>query len=125
MWASVADDRFFGIGRARRGSNRAAQRDEVATITGRTADGSVDRAHRAGQLGGRNYGFDVTPARLVTRLVTDAEVVPEPGGADRGFAERVAAAIRNRRAVDRSSTARADGMSMTVVLAVTEDVLRA
>jgi len=45
---------------------------EVTTVTGRTADGHMatvsvtPEASRAA-----NYGFDVTPARLVTGLITE------------------------------------------------------
>lgn len=50
------------------------QRDasEVTEMTGRTADGSIQTVRIAPE-GARaaNYGFDITPARLVTGLVTD------------------------------------------------------
>ena len=46
--------------------------DEVATITGRTADGSVATVRIVPDGSAvANYGFDVTPARLVTGLVTE------------------------------------------------------
>jgi methylthioribose-1-phosphate isomerase len=68
--------------------------DEVATVTGRTADGAIatvrivpDGAPIA------NYGFDVTPARLVTGLITERGVIaPERAALARAFAERAAAA---------------------------------
>lgn len=46
--------------------------DEVATMTGRTADGRIEtvRVVPEGSLIA-NYGFDVTPARLVTGLITE------------------------------------------------------
>ena len=49
--------------------------EEVAAITGRTADGRIEtvRVVPAGSPV-RNYGFDVTPARLVTGLITERGV---------------------------------------------------
>jgi methylthioribose-1-phosphate isomerase len=50
--------------------------DEVATITGRTADGRIETVHIAPQgTPVANYGFDVTPARLVTGLITERGVI--------------------------------------------------
>jgi len=68
--------------------------DEVATVTGRAADGTIatvcivpDGAAVA------NYGFDVTPARLVTGLITERGVLAaERAALARAFAERAAAA---------------------------------
>jgi methylthioribose-1-phosphate isomerase len=67
--------------------------EEVATMTGRTADGRTETVTivPAGSAVA-NYGFDVTPARLVTALVTERGVV----AADRAalaaaFPERAAA----------------------------------
>ncbi|MGD0334390.1 MAG: S-methyl-5-thioribose-1-phosphate isomerase [Xanthobacteraceae bacterium] len=67
--------------------------DEVATMTGRTADGRIETV-RIAPAGSpvANYGFDVTPARLVTGLITERGVIaasrvalkgafPERGGA--------------------------------------------
>jgi methylthioribose-1-phosphate isomerase len=50
--------------------------DEVATMTGRTADGRIE-AVRVVPDGSpvANYGFDVTPARLVTGLITERGVL--------------------------------------------------
>src|SRR6202161_534802 len=50
--------------------------DEVTTMTGRTADGRIETV-RIVPHGSpvANYGFDVTPARLVTRLLTQRGVV--------------------------------------------------
>jgi len=78
------------------------QRDasEVETMTGRTADGRIE-AVRVVPDGSpvANYGFDVTPARLVTGLITERGVLK----ADRAslaaaFPERVAAAASRRKA---------------------------
>jgi methylthioribose-1-phosphate isomerase len=50
--------------------------DEVATMTGRTADGRIETV-RIVPDGSTvaNYGFDVTPARLVTGLITERGVI--------------------------------------------------
>src|SRR3954469_5576405 len=50
--------------------------DEVATIAGRTADGRIETV-RIVPEGSEvaNYGFDVTPARLVTGLITERGVI--------------------------------------------------
>jgi methylthioribose-1-phosphate isomerase len=50
--------------------------DEVATVTGRTADGRVTAVTIVPE-GSKvaNYGFDVTPARLVTGLITERGLV--------------------------------------------------
>ena len=50
--------------------------EEVATITGRTADGRIETV-RVVPDGSpvANYGFDVTPARLVTGLITERGVI--------------------------------------------------
>jgi methylthioribose-1-phosphate isomerase len=68
--------------------------DEVMNITGRTADGRIEtvRITPAGSPVA-NYGFDVTPARLVTGLITERGVLK----ADRAvlaaaFPERIATA---------------------------------
>ncbi|XIA64195.1 S-methyl-5-thioribose-1-phosphate isomerase [Bradyrhizobium sp. TZ2] len=46
--------------------------DEVATMTGRTADGRVETVRVVPQGSPTaNYAFDVTPARLVTGLITE------------------------------------------------------
>ena len=69
--------------------------DEVATITGRTADGSVATVRIVPDGSAvANYGFDVTPARLVTGLVTERGIIaPNREALAGAFAERVAAAI--------------------------------
>lgn len=68
--------------------------DEVATMTGRTADGRIETVKILPEgSGAANYAFDVTPARLVTGLVTErgvisaarkalAEAFPERAGKD-------------------------------------------
>jgi methylthioribose-1-phosphate isomerase len=68
--------------------------DEVATMTGRTADGRIETVH-IGPPGtpAANYGFDVTPARLVTALITERGVVAASREALKGaFPERAGAA---------------------------------
>ncbi len=51
--------------------------DEVATMTGRTADGRIETVKILPEGSGTaNYAFDVTPARLVTGLVTERGVIP-------------------------------------------------
>jgi methylthioribose-1-phosphate isomerase len=68
--------------------------DEVTTMTGRTADGRIETVRIVPDGSPvANYGFDVTPARLVTGLITERGVLR----ADRAvlsaaFPERVAAA---------------------------------
>jgi methylthioribose-1-phosphate isomerase len=69
--------------------------DEVATMTGRTADGRIETVRIAPDgTPVANYGFDVTPARLVSGLITErgvlspsraalAQVFPERAGATR------------------------------------------
>ena len=49
--------------------------DEVLSITGQTSDGRLETVRLAPQ-GSRaaNYGFDVTPARYVTALITEKGV---------------------------------------------------
>ncbi len=68
--------------------------DEVATMTGRTADGRIETV-RIVPEGSEvaNYGFDVTPARLVTGLITERGVIaPNREALARAFIERAAAA---------------------------------
>jgi methylthioribose-1-phosphate isomerase len=50
--------------------------DEVATIAGLTADGRVETVRIVPEGSAvANYGFDVTPARLVTGLITERGVI--------------------------------------------------
>ena len=68
--------------------------EEVATITGRAADGRIETV-RIAPAGTpvANYGFDVTPARLVTGLITERGVIAASRMALTGaFPERAGAA---------------------------------
>ncbi len=72
---------------------RAAE--EVATITGRTGDGRIETV-RVIPDGSpvANYGFDVTPARLVSGLITERGIIrPNREALTSAFPER--AGIRN------------------------------
>src|SRR5438270_38629 len=68
--------------------------DEVATMTGRTADGRVETVRVVTEGSPvANYGFDVTPARLVTGLITERGVLSANRAAlSAAFPERIAAA---------------------------------
>src|SRR6266480_1807022 len=68
--------------------------DEVATVTSRTVDGRVEKVRIVPEGSAvANYGFDVTPARLVTGLITERGVIaPNRAGLAGAFAERAAAA---------------------------------
>src|SRR5438445_2036329 len=68
--------------------------DEVAGMTGRTADGRIETVWIVPEGSPvANYGFDVTPARLVTGLITERGVLAASREALAGaFAERAAAA---------------------------------
>jgi len=68
--------------------------DEVATMTGRTADGRIETVRIAPEGSPvANYGFDVTPARLVTGLITERGVIAASRAALKGaFPERAGAA---------------------------------
>jgi len=73
--------------------------DEVATISGRTADGRIE-AVRLVPDGSpvANYAFDVTPARLITGLITERGVIAaEPDALAAAFPER-AAQVRSQAA---------------------------
>ena len=67
--------------------------DEVATMTGRTADGRIETVRVVPEGSPiANYGFDVTPARLVTGLITERGVLkPERAALADAFPERIAA----------------------------------
>jgi methylthioribose-1-phosphate isomerase len=68
--------------------------DEVATMTGRTGDGRIETV-RVVPDGSpvANFGFDVTPARLVTGLITERGVISASRGAlAQAFPERAGAA---------------------------------
>jgi len=64
--------------------------DEVATVTGRTADGRVETVRIVPEGSTvANYGFDVTPARLVSGLITERGIIaPQRDALAAAFAER-------------------------------------
>ena len=68
--------------------------DEVANMTGRTADGRIETVRILPEGSpAANYGFDVTPARLVTGLITERGVIAATRQALAGaFPERAGAA---------------------------------
>ena len=68
--------------------------DEMATMTGRTAQGSIETVRIVPDGSPvANYGFDVTPARLVTGLITERGVIAASREAlARAFPERAGAA---------------------------------
>jgi methylthioribose-1-phosphate isomerase len=68
--------------------------DEVATMTGRTADGRIETVRIVPDGSPvANYAFDVTPARLVTGLITERGVLKADRSAlSAAFPERIAAA---------------------------------
>jgi methylthioribose-1-phosphate isomerase len=68
--------------------------EEVATMTGRTADGRIESVQIVPE-GSKvaNYAFDVTPARLVTGLITERGVIAASREAlAKAFPERAEAA---------------------------------
>jgi methylthioribose-1-phosphate isomerase len=67
--------------------------DEVATVSGRTADGRIETVRLVPEASAvANYGFDVTPARLVTGLITERGIVaPRRDALAAAFAERAQA----------------------------------
>jgi methylthioribose-1-phosphate isomerase len=75
--------------------------DEVATIAGRTADGRIETVRVVPEGSNvANYAFDVTPARLVTGLVTERGVLaPAREALARAFPER-ATAVRAKPATE-------------------------
>ncbi len=68
--------------------------DEVATMTGRTADGRIESVRVVPETSAvANYAFDVTPARLITGLITERGVIAASRTALAGaFPDRVGAA---------------------------------
>jgi len=68
--------------------------DEVASMTGRTADGRIETVRIVPEGSAvANYGFDVTPARLVTGLITERGVIGASRAALAGaFADRAGTA---------------------------------
>src|SRR4029450_12759958 len=67
--------------------------DEVATVSGRTADGRIETVRLVPEASAvANYGFDVTPARLVTGLITERGILaPRRDALAAAFAERAQA----------------------------------
>ena len=67
--------------------------DEVAAMTGRTADGRIETVRILPDGSAvANYGFDVTPARLVTGLITERGVIAASrAGLTEAFPERAGA----------------------------------
>jgi methylthioribose-1-phosphate isomerase len=85
---TMADGRDIPI------EERAAE--EVATMTGMTADGRIETV-RVVPPGSpvANYGFDVTPARLVTGLITERGVIAaSPEALAEAFPERASRVAR-------------------------------
>jgi methylthioribose-1-phosphate isomerase len=68
--------------------------EEVTHMTGRTADGRIETVRIVPDASPvANYGFDVTPARLVTGLITERGVLkPDRAALAAAFPERMAAA---------------------------------
>jgi len=68
--------------------------EEVATVTGKTADGRIERVRVVPEgTAVANYGFDVTPARLVSGLITERGVLAANRDAlTKAFPERAASA---------------------------------
>src|SRR6516225_5363162 len=64
--------------------------DEVATVSGRTADGRVETVRVVPEASAvANYVFDVSPARLVTGLITERGIVaPRRDALAAAFVER-------------------------------------
>ena len=67
--------------------------EELALVTGATADGRIETVRVVPKTSPiANYAFDVTPARLVTGLITERGVIaPTRGALAQAFPERVAA----------------------------------
>jgi methylthioribose-1-phosphate isomerase len=69
--------------------------DEVAKMTGRTADGRIETVEIVSPGSPvANYAFDVTPARYVTGLITERGVIA-------ANEQALAAAFPNRAAASR------------------------
>jgi methylthioribose-1-phosphate isomerase len=62
-------------------------------VSGRTADGRIETVRLVPEASGvANYGFDVTPARLVTGLITERGILaPRRDTLAAAFAERAQA----------------------------------
>jgi methylthioribose-1-phosphate isomerase len=72
--------------------------DEVATMTGKTKDGRIETVQVIPDGSPvANYGFDVTPARLVTGLITERGVLKaECAALAKGFPERAGNSLQSR-----------------------------
>jgi methylthioribose-1-phosphate isomerase len=79
---------------------RAAQ--EVATITGKTSDGRIETVQIVPDGSPvANFAFDVTPARLVTGLITERGVITANRAAlAQAFPERAEVRPKSNRMVD-------------------------
>jgi len=68
--------------------------DEVLTVSGRAANGGIATVAVVPEgSAAANFGFDVTPARLVSGLITERGILPATReGLERAFPERVSAA---------------------------------
>jgi methylthioribose-1-phosphate isomerase len=68
--------------------------EEITTVTGRAADGRMATVRVVPDGSGvANYAFDVTPARLITGLITERGVIaPTRAALEKTFPERAAAA---------------------------------
>ena len=68
--------------------------EEVATVTGKTADGRIESVRVVPEgTSVANYGFDVTPARLISGLITERGVLAASRDAlAKAFPERAASA---------------------------------
>ena len=66
--------------------------EEVTTMTGRTADGRIESVRIVPDGSAvANYAFDVTPARLVTGLITERGIIAASReGLAAAFPERAA-----------------------------------
>ena len=73
--------------------------DEVTTMSGLTADGRIETVRVVPKHSAvSNYGFDVTPARLVTGLITERGVVaPSQAALTGAFPERAGVRQADRR----------------------------
>jgi methylthioribose-1-phosphate isomerase len=84
----------FGIADGRQVPIEQRSADEVATMTGRAADGRIETVRIVPDGSPvANYAFDVTPARLVTGLITERGVLKADRAAlAAAFPERIVAA---------------------------------
>jgi methylthioribose-1-phosphate isomerase len=73
--------------------------EEVSTVTGRTADGRIETVRIVADGSPvANYGFDVTPARLVSALITERGIISADAAAlAAAFPERSAASAARAR----------------------------